>query len=109
MILLQILDVYTAPVHSRYKDKVMLWDTVYITSVFPPEILYDLLVSKYKKEDSYEQLKRRIDFIVYCWKDNSGYHQFELPMSAYKGIDDLRFRACGDDGFRSAKSSPFEG
>lgn len=58
--LLKILDPhYNAPVHSRYRDKVLRCDRIFITTVEHPREF----VSRYKlsANDSAEQLYRRLD------------------------------------------------
>ena len=43
--------------------------------------------------DSREQMYRRITDITYCYIDNGEYRRFTLPMTAYKGYNDLVKRA----------------
>ena len=106
-VLLQLTDKYKGRIHARYNDKVALWNEVHITSVFPPERLYDEMVQRNKDIDTREQLFRRIHAIVYHWKDGNQYHSYSLPMSDYKDYEDLKARARGVNGFVPCDSSVF--
>lgn len=81
--LLSILDGYTAQVACRYTNIYGLWTSVEITSVLPPESIYDNAVLNHKEYDSFEQLRRRIDVIVYHWTENGEYCEREFPMADY--------------------------
>lgn len=90
--LLNMLDGYKHMIHSRYSNIPSLWREVHITSVKAPEMVYNSLVSEYQEQriDTFEQLRRRINTIVYHWKDREGeYHTYEMPMTEYKSYDDL--------------------
>ena len=89
------LDCYKAQLHCRYANGRALWTKVHISTVLPPERVYKNMVSENQDLDSQAQLFRRINFIVYHWKDDKGYHAFSLPMVEYIGYDDLKKRALG--------------
>lgn len=91
--LLTILQGYKQQIHARYTNIIPLWTEVHITSVLPPEKVYQKMVRDNQDLDTLKQLFRRISFIVYHWKDDSGYHSFELPMSEYIDYNDLKRRA----------------
>lgn len=63
--LLSKLEGYQGYLHARYTDRVMLWDAVYITSPYSPFELYKDL----PKEDSKQQLYRRISKVVHCYAE----------------------------------------
>lgn len=94
--LLTILDVYKHEEHARFCNVVSAWNEVHISSVKAPEMIYaNNIQDEYERTvDTFEQLKRRIDFIVYHWKDDKGYHLYEMPMKEYKDYRDLVFRAA---------------
>ena len=97
--LLSMLDVYKAQVHSRFTNIVGLWSNVYITSPLPPEQVYKKLVSLEDREnDSMKQLFRRINTIVYHWKDGEEYKEYRQPMSEYTRYEDLK-RLAGNHEF----------
>lgn len=95
-LLLTLLDVYVSEQHARYHNIATLWNEVHITSVKTPEMIYWDNVRDVDERaiDTFEQLKRRIDTIIYHWKDSSGFHQFEMPMAKYKNYQDLVFQAA---------------
>ena len=97
--LLTMLQGYKTQVHCRYTNSVQLWTEVHITSVKAPEMVYENLIESYEERriDTFEQLRRRINTIVYHWKDESGYHQYAMPMTEYKDYHDLGIKAR--DGF----------
>ena len=95
--LLSLLDGYTSQVHCRYNNVYMLWDKVYISSIFPPELLYKKMVQEDTHIDTVEQLKRRIDKIVYHYKSNNQFKKYELSMKEYVSYDMLKVCALGDD------------
>ena len=98
--LLSMLHGYKVQVHCRYTNCVSLWNEVHITSVLPPERVYQNMVSENRDLDSIQQLKRRITTIVYHWKTENGeYKQFELPMSEYIDYETLKNNALGTNGF----------
>lgn len=92
--LLSMLDVYKAQVHSRFTNILGLWTKVYITSPLPPEQVYKKLVSVEDREnDSMKQLFRRINTIVYHWKDGEEYKEFRQPMTEYHRYEELKHLA----------------
>lgn len=82
--LLTMLNGYTHDVHARYNNKYMLWDTVHITSLIPMEQWYN----PENIRDTYEQLQRRVDEVVF-------------HFMSYKGVyilDKIKFfRTFGED------------
>lgn len=88
--LLSILDKYTNQIHCRYSNSYMLWDEVHITSVFPPEVMYKIMVG-FDEHDSYEQLRRRITSVVYHYKRNNEYCSVDVPIESYKDFASLKY------------------
>lgn len=110
--LLSILGGYTTQIHCRYKNVYMVWNEVHITSVKTPEEVYQNLIAddSEQKIDTYEQLRRRINYIVYHWKDCSGFHEYQIPMNEFQGRSQFD-SISGSDGFIPVPSStelPFE-
>lgn len=97
--LLTILQGYKTQIHCRYANAVQLWNEVHITSVKSPDMVYENLIESFEERriDTFEQLRRRINTIVYHWKDEAGFHQYSMPMTDYKDYHDLGIRAR--DGF----------
>lgn len=93
--LLVILNGYTRmQTHSRYSNTYNLWDTVYITSVFPPEVIYQIMVPENLRHiDSYTQLIRRISKIVYHYKENGEYKTYTIDSNNYVDYEDLKCKA----------------
>ena len=91
--LLIILDVYKSQVHARYSNIVALWNEVHITSIYSPEALYQGMIEINKNIDTYEQLRRRINFIVYHFKHEDKYYTYQIPMSEYFDYDFLKTQA----------------
>lgn len=86
--LLSILDVYKKQLHARYSNIWMLWNEVYITSVYTPQEIYEITVAESRRNvDTLQQLRRRISDIIYCWHDKDGYHRRTIPMSAFDGLE----------------------
>lgn len=114
--LLSVLDVYSnKQTHSRYTNTYNLWTQVYMTSVFPIEELYQLMVDyRLRKTDGIEQLLKRINTIVYHYKEDGEYKTFSMPASEYKDYNDMMIRLHkATDGFRKVSPSevqqvPFE-
>lgn len=104
--LLVILDHYKTYIHARYRNVLTCWNEVHITSVFPPERLYSNMVETNKDIDTSTQLMRRIDFVVYHWKENGNYKQFLLPAVQYKDYDSLKAVAVGKSGFVPVEHYP---
>lgn len=67
-----------------------LWEEVHITSIFSPEEIYKSLVKKeLQKQDTVEQLLRRISLFVYHYKEYDEYKTVEITNDKYKGYADL--------------------
>ena len=95
-LLLCFLQGYKQQFHARYRNVTGLWTEVHITSVIPPERLYNKMVSEHKEYDTYEQLRRRLDVVVYHYKDkNDNFKFYECPMNEYNNFDALVSRATG--------------
>ena len=92
--LLSLLDCYVSEHHARYQNISTLWDEVHITSVYAPDEIFKRCVHD-PETDSFDQLKRRINTIVYHWKSGDDFHQFALPMDQYTNVCDLAFSAAG--------------
>ncbi len=98
--LLSMLQGYKTQLHSRYTNCVCLWNEVHITSVLPPEMVYKNMVEDNRNLDTLKQLLRRIDTIVFHYKDEKGYHEYPFSQENYVDYLDLKRRALGDkDGF----------
>lgn len=92
--LLSMLDVYSrVQQHCRYKNTYALWTQVMICSVLSPEEVYHNMVDNNKNSDTFEQMMRRLDVIVYHYKWKGEYKTFELLPSEYNGKDDMIDRA----------------
>lgn len=90
--LLNILDKYSRnQIHCRYTNAYMLWTKVIISTIYSPEALYKLMIPEDKRQiDSYKQLLRRLNVIVYHWKDTEGHFRtFRLDASNYQGAEDI--------------------
>lgn len=91
--------------HARYSNVYNLWDIFIITTIYAPEELFEIMVASDKRKiDSYEQLRRRINKIVYHYKDDSGnFMSYTMDSKDYVDREDLlsRIRDNVDpDGFR---------
>lgn len=96
--LLSMLQGYKSQFHARYTNIVGLWSEVYIASVLPPEQVYKKMVSSDDREnDSIKQLFRRIDKIVYHYKDGGDYKDYPLDMKDYTDYSALKKKAGNDD------------
>jgi len=85
-LLLSYLSGYKVQIYARYANIVGLWNEVHITSVYPPDLLYESMIMNNRKVDSYEQLRRRITYVVYHYKNDKGeYCNHEMPMTEYIG------------------------
>ena len=99
--LLSILDRYKKQLHAHYANIWMLWGEVYITSVYPPEEVYELMVPESRQStDTLDQLMRCITDITYCWVDEDGYHRHTLPMNRYKNYQALQMDALRPPQYR---------
>lgn len=100
--LLTILDKYSrTQTHCRYSNTYNLWTRCIITSIFPPDEVYSMMVEEGRKSrDKIDQLLRRLDVIVYHYVENGEYKTFSIPASEYICYADLKQRAFSDkDGF----------
>lgn len=90
--LLTMLTGYThMQTHSRYTNTYNLWNQVYITSVYPPEAIYQNMVSQeFQNIDSYTQLLRRINKIVYHYIDKGEYKTYAIDAKHYTTYEALR-------------------
>ena len=90
--LLAILDVYsTKQIHCRYEDAYAFWNQVYLTSVYPPEEIFEMLVPPEKRDhDTFDQLLNRLDVIVYHYRKDGEYREFRLPADQYTNYADLK-------------------
>lgn len=91
---LGMLDCYKQQVKARYSNKMMLWTEVYITSPFLPFELYQSIRERNDKYDSLNQLIRRIDHIIYCFKyeDKSStvYYKYDMEFDINSDSEELR-------------------
>ena len=99
--LLTMLNGYTRmQTHARYSNAYNLWNKVYITTVYPPEDIYRIMVDReYQNVDSYEQLIRRINKIVFHYKENEEYKTYSIDSKDYVNYEDLKNKALNNDGF----------
>lgn len=62
-----------------------------ITSVLPPERVYQTMVRENRDLDTMKQLFRRINFVVYHYRDEDAkYREFIIPMEKYTDYETLR-------------------
>lgn len=101
--LLSMLQGYKQQFHARYTNIWGLWNEVYIATVLPPEKVYQNMVQENRDTDTQKQLFRRINTIVYHWKDEDGYHEYSMPMSEYIDYEDLKNRALGNYEFKATQ------
>ena len=78
-----ILSNYRVQVAARYSNVYALWTEIHITSILPPECIYEKMVQNYQNLDTYEQLKRRLDYIVLHYKNDGEYYEIVCPMADY--------------------------
>lgn len=96
--LLMILDKYSrTQTHCRYSNTYNLWTTCIITSIFPPDEVYSFMVDDSKRNrDKIDQLLRRLDLVVYHYKEGNKYKTFSIPANEYADYDTLKQRALSD-------------
>lgn len=89
--LLVMLQGYKMPLHARYTNAYSLWDEVHITSVIPPEKIYQKMIKENEREiDTFLQLRRRISEIWYHYKTEDGkYKIYKLSMNDYMDYEEL--------------------
>ena len=90
--------------HARYANVYNLWENFFITSIYAPEELFDIMVDSDKRKiDSYEQLRRRINKIVYHYRNDDGdFMTYSMYSKEYVDRDDLLARIKNNvdpDGF----------
>lgn len=91
---LNLTDKYRCDIHARYVSTMALYSEVYITSVYPPEKLYENLVETATQGiEPRQQLYRRISDITYCEVRNGHFFRYTVPMSEYAGYEFLRCEA----------------
>ena len=99
--LLNMLDGYRTQVHCRYNNVYALWTEVHITSVLPPEMVYNRMVTENKEVDTIQQLLRRLN--EYC-TDIPEQRRFPHPLCHVLRPDFLLMQAVrdgkGEDLFR---------
>lgn len=106
--LLSMLDVYSRnQQHCRYQNTYNLWTSVYICSVYPIEEVYKLMVSTIQQNtDSFQQLLRRINTIVYHYVNDKGeFKTFEMPAKEYKDANNMRYLAMQQEQDESLKEA----
>ena len=85
---LGILDVYSRrQQHCRYGNTYALWTQVLVCTVLSPEEVYHNMVDNNKNSDTFEQMMRRLDVIVYHYKYKGEYKTYEVLASEYPGKD----------------------
>ena len=92
--LLGMLDGYKRQMPARYKNVFAAWEQVEIATVIPPEDLFRGM-KRGGKSDTFEQLRRRLDTVVYHYKDNryegaEAYRSVAVKAVDYEGIEQLR-------------------
>lgn len=87
--LLMILDIYPNQIHARYSNSYALWTEVHITSILPPEKLYEVMVESSKHDEPLEQLLRRMTFIVYHEIVGDQHLIYEMNIRDYMNYGDL--------------------
>lgn len=98
--LLNILDQYSdLQTHSRYQNTYNLWENVIITSIYPLEDIYKFLVdAEHRQIDSFYQLVRRFETIVYHYVTDDGmYKSFSIPAKEYVDYNNLKQRSLGNE------------
>ena len=94
--LLSLLDVYSRnQIHCRFLNTYCLWSSVIICSIYPPEKVYSFMVEDSRRNtDSIKQLLRRLNTIVYHFKDkNNNFRTFTMPASEYVNEFDIKKKA----------------
>lgn len=89
-LLLTLLQGYRVQIPCRYSNSYALWNEVHITSVLPPERVYQSMVLESNRGfDTIDQLLRRISSVAYHYKDGNENRKFEVPTSEYLNYDTL--------------------
>lgn len=95
--LLNMLDCYKTQIHCRYANCYSLWTEVHITSVLPPEKVYERMVEENRNIDTFKQLLRRITEIHYHYTESGEYKVFKMDSKNYKDYSDLKYQATHGD------------
>lgn len=90
-----LMDKYKNQIHGRYTNVYSLWSSLHITSIYPPEELYNLLVPfGERRRNSYYQLQRRITTVIYHYRDSKGnYCEYSQPMTEYTDFETIKYLA----------------
>ncbi len=94
--LLSMLQGYKQRFHARYTNILGLWKRVVITSVMPPELVYQHMVHENKNVDTIKQLYRRIDRVVYHYKSGDEYCIYAETMDTYTSYENMKLKARGE-------------
>lgn len=92
--LLAILQGYKQQFHARFTNVVGLWEEVHITSVLPPDKMYNKMVEENRDLDTCKQLLRRITAVVYHYMEKGQFCKYE--EYEYKNYDMLIYQATKD-------------
>lgn len=114
--LLNYLDGYKIQIHCRYANAFALWKEVHITSIYSPDEVYQFMIDnegRNRERDRIQQLLRRINTIVFHYKENNVYKTYSIPASEYINYEDLKQRALNNtdsDGFTKIQENtvPFK-
>lgn len=94
--LLNMLDCYKTQIHCRYANVYALWTEVHITSVLPPEKVYQKMVQENQDIDTIQQLLRRLTYVDLHYKQNGEYMVYRQDARQYKDYESLK-QAAGAD------------
>lgn len=112
--ILQMLHGYRTQLHARFSNVYALYDEVHITSIYTPDEIYGSMVERENQEvDSLYQLMRRINKIIYHYREKGIYRTYEIPASEFTTYKDLQKKAQPEnddsDGFKPLNEpSPFD-
>lgn len=95
--LLSMLQGYKQQFHARYTNIIGLWKWVIITSVMPPELVYQHMVQENRNVDTIKQLYRRINRIVYHYKSGNEFCIYVEDMDSYTNYEDMKQKAHGSN------------
>ena len=106
--LLSMLDVYSRnQQHCRYQNTYNLWTSVVICSIYPPDMVYQMMVDNTQQSvDSIKQFMRRLDLIVYHYKIDGEYKTFEMPASEYINAQHMINKAIEHEKLQQEKQPP---
>lgn len=104
--LLALMDVYSRhQYHARYQNGYNLWSSVYVCSIYPPERAYSFMVDGLQQDtDSIRQLLRRINRVVYHWKDKDE-HFRTVYINANQYVNELQMKLLAEE---CEKMVPYE-